>query len=107
MSDLTAEEIFDEVLPEKLEGDDSVQDIGAVYEFSLTDGGTWSIDFTKDGDYVSEGEHDDPDCAIEVSSSDFVDMWNGKKSGQQLFMMGKISVDGDMGLALKLQKFIG
>lgn len=109
MADLTSQEIFGEILPEKLQTNDDIGDIDAVYEFNVSGdgGGQWTIDFTKDSDWVSEGEADDADCSIEVSDSDFVGMWNGDLSGQQLFMMGKISVDGDMGLALKLQKFIG
>jgi len=109
MSDLTASEIFNDILPGKLEDNDEIEDIDAVYEFDVSGdhGGTWTIDFTKDDNFVSEGSSDEADCTIEVSGSDFVGMWNGDLSGQQLFMMGKISVDGDMGLALKLQKFIG
>ena len=102
----TAKEIFEETMPEKLAGNDSVSDIDAIYQFNV-DGDTWHIDFTKDSDYVGAGEHEDADCIIDVAEDDFVGMWNGDKSGQQLFMMGKISVDGDMSLALKLQKFIG
>jgi len=109
MGDLTSKEIFSDILPGKLEENDDIEDIDAIYQFDVSgdDGGTWTIDFTKDEDFVSDGAHDDADCTIEVSDSDFVGMWNGALSGQQLFMMGKISVDGDMGLALKLQKFIG
>lgn len=109
MGDLTSSKIFNEILPANLEENDDIGDIDAVYQFDIDgdDGGTWSIDFTKETDFVSEGPHDDADCTIEVAGSDFVGMWNGDLSGQQLFMMGKISVDGDMGLALKLQKFIG
>ena len=109
MGDLNSAKIFNDILPGKLAENEDIGDIDAVYQFNITgdNGGSWSIDFTKDSDFVAEGEHDDPDCAIEVSDSDFVGMWNGDLSGQQLFMMGKISVDGDMGLALKLQKFIG
>ncbi len=109
MGDLTSQKIFSEILPEKLESNEDIDDIDAVYVFDVSgdDGGTWTIDFTKDTDFVSEGGSDEADCEIEVADSDFVGMWNGDLSGQQLFMMGKISVDGDMGLALKLQKFIG
>lgn len=109
MGDLTSEKIFSDILPDKLEDNEDIEDIDAIYVFDVDgdDGGTWSIDFTKDTDFVSEGSIDDADCTIEVADSDFVGMWNGDLSGQQLFMMGKISVDGDMGLALKLQKFIG
>lgn len=108
MADLTAQQIFNEKLPNKLEESGGV-DIDAIYQFNVTgdDGGTWNIDFDRDGDYVQEGENEDADCVVEIADSDFVGMWNGDLNGQQLFMMGKISVEGDMGLALKLQKFIG
>ncbi|MFP4597189.1 MAG: SCP2 sterol-binding domain-containing protein [Persicimonas sp.] len=105
----TAQEIFSETLPTKLEGNDKIQDIDSVYQFNITgdDGGSWSIDFTKDTDYVSEGEADDADVVIEMKDADFVDMWEGKLPGPQAFMMGKIKIQGDMGLAMKLQSFMG
>ncbi len=105
----TAKEIFNETLPEKLEGNDKIQSINSIYQFNITgdDGGSWSIDFNKDSDYVSEGEADDPDVTIEMKDSDFVDMWSGKLPGPQAFMMGKIKIQGDMGLAMKLQSFMG
>ncbi len=108
MADLTAQDIFNEELPNKLEESGGV-DIDAIYQFDVTgdNGGTWNIDFNRDGDYVQEGENEDADCTVEIEGSDFVGMWNGDLNGQQLFMMGKISVEGDMGLAMKLQKFIG
>jgi putative sterol carrier protein len=106
MADLTAREIFDNILPDRLESNEEVEDIDSIYQFNIDDD-TWSIDFTKDSDFVSEGASDDSDVEIDVSEDDFLGMWTGEKSGQQLFMMGKISVDGDMSLALKLQKFIG
>ncbi|QDG54416.1 SCP2 sterol-binding domain-containing protein [Persicimonas caeni] len=105
----TAQEIFSETLPNKLEGNEKIQSINSVYQFNITgdDGGSWTVDFTKDGDYVSEGESDDADVTIEMKDSDFVDMWEGKLPGPQAFMMGKIKIQGDMGLAMKLQTFMG
>lgn len=105
----TAKEIFEDIMPDKLESNDDVSDIDAVYQFNIDedDDKVWHIDFTKDSDYVGAGPNEDADCTIDVAEDDFVGMWNGDLSGQQLFMMGKISVDGDMSLALKLQKFIG
>lgn len=109
MADRTAQKIFEDELPPKLEGNDSVQDINAVYEFDVSgdNGGTWTLDFTKDGNYITEGSTGDADCVVKISDSDFVDMYNGDLPGPQAFMMGKINVEGDMGLAMKLQKFIG
>ncbi len=105
----TAQEIFSETLPTKLEDNDKIQDIDSVYQFNITgdDGGSWTVDFTKDTDYVSEGEADDADVVIEMKDGDFIDMWEGKLPGPQAFMMGKIKIQGDMGLAMKLQSFMG
>lgn len=103
------QEIFNETLPSKLEGNDKIESIDSVYQFNITgdNGGTWTVDFTKDSDQVSEGEADDADVVVEMKDSDFVDMWEGKLPGPQAFMMGKIKIQGDMGLAMKLQTFMG
>ena len=103
------QEIFSETLPAKLEDNDKVSNIDATYQFNISgdNGGTWTVDFTTDGDIVTEGEADDADCVIDMKDSDFMDMWNGKLPGPQAFMMGKIKIQGDMGLAMKLQNFIG
>jgi len=109
MSDITAAKIFNEDMPAKLEANaDSVKSVNAVYQFVIDgdNGGTWTVDLTRDGDFVSEGESDDPDCTVTMQESDFVDMWQGKLPGPQAFMMGKLKIQGNMGLAMKLQKFI-
>ncbi len=108
MSD-TASQIFSEDLPNKLNSNaDDVSGVDAVYQFNIDgdNGGTWTVDLTKDSDFVSEGEADDPDCVVSMKESDFVDMYSGKLPGPQAFMMGKLKIQGDMSLAMKLQKFI-
>lgn len=110
MSDLTASKIFEEVLPSNLkENPDKAKSTNAIYVFNLTgdDGGSWTLDFTKDEDFVSEGESDDAQCTITMTDGDFVDMWEGRLNPAQAFMMNKISIQGNMGLAMKLQNFIG
>ena len=109
MADQNAAQIFNEDFPAKLEKNaDSVTSVDAVYQFDIDGdhGGTWVVDLTKDTDFVSEGSADDPDCVVAMKESDFVDMWNGKLPGPQAFMMGKLKIKGDMGLAMKLQKFL-
>ncbi len=109
MSDLTATKIFGEDLPKSLEDNaESVTSVNAVYQFNIDgeSGGTWTVDLTKEKDFVSEGAAEDPDCTVSMKEGDFVDMWDGKLPGPQAFMMGKLKIQGDMGLAMKLQKFI-
>jgi putative sterol carrier protein len=39
-----------------------------------------------------------------MAAKDYVDMLEGRAAGQQLFFTGKLKIEGDMGLAMKLQK---
>ena len=110
MSDVTARQIFEETLPEQLaENPEGAKATNAIYVFNLTgdNGGTWTLNFKKDDDFVSEGESDDAECTVTMSDTDFVDMWQGNLNPAQAFMMNKISIEGNMGLAMKLQNFIG
>ncbi len=110
MSELTAQEIFGEILPAKLEGNEKAKSVNAVYVFNIDGptGGTWTVDLKSDGDdIVSEGASDDVQCTVNMKEADFVKLWEGKLPGAQAFMMGKLKIQGDMGLAMKLQNFLG
>lgn len=109
MSDLTCEEIFGTVLPEKLAGNEKARATDAIYQFVLDgdNGGNWVVDLTKDEDQVSAGDHDEPNCTITMKADDFVELWTGKLAAPQAYMFGKLKIKGDMGLAMKLQNFIG
>lgn len=109
MSDLTASKIFAEDLPSRLASNPSATAANAVYQFNIdgANGGTWTVDLTKEADYVTPGEAGSADCTITMKEGDFVDMWTGKLKGPQAFMMGKLKIQGNMGLAMKLQSFLG
>jgi putative sterol carrier protein len=77
--------------------------IGAIFKFVLEGegGGTFIVNL-KDNPGVAEG--DGPaGCTISMTSQDFVDLTEGKANGQQLFFTGRLKVEGDMSLALRLQ----
>jgi putative sterol carrier protein len=82
----------------------AVSQIGAVYKFVLSgdNGGTWVVNM-KDNPGVTEGDGN-AQCTIKMDAKDFVDMREGRANGQQLFFAGKLKIEGDMGLAMKLQK---
>jgi putative sterol carrier protein len=86
------------------ENPDQAREVGAVYQLSLDGdgGGHWIIDL-KDEPGVREGGGE-ADCALSMAASDYVDLVEGRASAQQLFFTGKLRVDGDMGLAVKVQK---
>jgi len=106
---LTPAKIFSEEIIAKInENPEKATSVNAVYQFNITgdDGGEWALDLTKDSDWVSDGTHDDADCVVTMKDGDFVDMWTGKLAGPQAFMMGKLKIKGDMGLAMKLTQII-
>ena len=77
--------------------------IGAVFKFVLEgDGGGSFIVNLKDNPGVNQGDGA-ADCTIKMTAQDFVDLTEGKANGQQLFFTGRLKVEGDMSLALRLQ----
>lgn len=100
----TAKEKMDEFAKKIETNRDQVRQIGAVYKFALSGdgGGTWIMDLT-DNPSLKESDGD-AQCTIKMAAGDFVDMFEGRANGQQLFFAGKLRVEGDMGLAMKLQK---
>lgn len=78
--------------------------IGATYKFVLDGdgGGTWIMNL-KDAPGIAEGDGTAM-CTIKMAAADYVAMVEGKANGQQLFFSGKLKIEGDMSLAMKLQK---
>lgn len=99
----TAKELIERI-GGKISSDPTVaSNFGAVYKFVLegAGGGQWLVDL-KGAPGVRAG--DGPaDCTITLSAQDFVDLIEGRANGQQLYFQGKLRIDGDLGLALKLQ----
>lgn len=107
---ITPKAIFEEQIPKRVsENPDVATAISAAYTFHLAgdDGGVWTVDLRKDAGWVTEGEIDDAACVIHCDSDNFVKMVTGEVPGPQLFMMGQLRVEGDMGLALKLGQVLG
>ena len=100
----TASEKMNEIDSKIKANQDAAKGVNAVYKFVLSGdgGGTWIVDM-KDNPGVKEGEGDSQ-CTIKMAANDFVDMFEGRANGQQLFFGGKLKIEGDMGLAMKLQK---
>jgi putative sterol carrier protein len=100
----TAKEKMDDAAKKIEENKEQAKTIGAVYKFVLDGegGGTWVMNL-KDNPGVYEGDGE-AQCTIKMNAKDYVDMLEGRANGQQLFFAGKLKIEGDMGLAMKLQK---
>ena len=100
----SATDIFDNWSKTISANADSAKEIGAVYQFNINGdgGGNWILDLTKPE--VRSGQEESAECTVTMDAGDFVDMVKGDVQGQQLFMLGKLMIEGDMGLALRLQQ---
>ena len=102
-------DVFEKHMPEKLKAKpDLVTKINAVYQFNISGpgGGAWSVDCTQPGGKVQAGTAATPKCTVAAVDQDFLNIVNGKLNAQMAFMSGKLKIQGDMGLALKLQQIL-
>ncbi len=89
----------------KANPDRAKSQLDGTFRFDVTgsNGGTWIID-GKQAD-VRQGA-EDADVTITVTGEDLVAIKQGQLDAMQAFMLGKIQVEGDMGLAMKLQQIL-
>jgi len=106
--EMTTKEIFNEMQkrmdahPAKLAG------MKAVFQFDIGGGdpGIYSVAIDDGKAVVSEGTSASQDIIVTMSSSDFLDLVEGRLDGVMAFMKGKLKVKGDMMLAMKLQSLL-
>ena len=85
-------------------GDDS--GLNATLKFDFGDDGVVYVDGNAEPNTVSN-EDKDADCTVKISKEDFLGIVDGDLNPTMAFMMGKLKVDGDMGIAMKLQGLLG
>ncbi|MFA8438436.1 SCP2 sterol-binding domain-containing protein [Pueribacillus sp. YX66] len=104
----TTKDIFD-MIKSEMERDYSQADgIEATFQFNITgdDAGTYQVILGTDSGSVVEGDQEEADCTITMDSEDFKKMVDGELNGTEAFMGGQLQIDGDMGLALRLQDIL-
>lgn len=102
----TTTEIFNDIL-NKIEQDPEATkaNIGGVFKFVLTGDPeeSWVVDCR---DVAVRQADEEAECTITVAGEDFMAINGGSLDPMQAFMMGKLQVEGDMGLAMKLQEVL-
>ncbi len=105
----SVKDVFERHMPEKLKGKpDVVAKINAIYQFNISgpSGGQWAVDCTQPGGFISVGTSAGAKCTVNCTDADFLNIVNGKLNPQMAFMSGKLKIQGDMGLAMKLQQIL-
>jgi len=79
----------------------SVDNLGKKVKFDLKDEGIIHVDATITPPIVSN-DNLDADVTFVLNKENFEGLIDGSLNPQMAFMMGKLKIEGDMGLALKL-----
>jgi len=84
-------------------GDDA--GLGASLKFDMGDAGVIFIDGKATPNTVSN-ENNPADCTVGLALDDLESMLAGDLAPTTAFMSGKLRVEGDMGVAMKLQSLM-
>jgi putative sterol carrier protein len=93
-----------EITAKMNEGASKKTAFGNTVKFS-TDQGVVYIDGMQSPPTVSNDDKA-ADCTLKMDFSDFSDLIGGKLDGMTAFMTGKLKIEGDMGVAMKLQTIL-
>jgi putative sterol carrier protein len=86
-----------------------IEDVNATIQFDLSgENGGLYWDKMSDGRVESgQGAVDSPSMTLKASADDWAAVVSGEMNAMQAFMSGKLKIQGNMGLAMKLQSLIG
>jgi putative sterol carrier protein len=100
----SAQQFFDDL---KANADSSrATDLTASYRFDIAGAGTWRVDVNAGAVTVTQSG-ESADCIVATDEQTFLEVVQGEQSPIGAYMTGKIRVEGDMGLALRLRDLVG
>ncbi|GIL12496.1 MAG: hypothetical protein DWB42_00230 [Chloroflexi bacterium] len=86
-------------VPSKAEG------VNAIIQFNLSgeNGGLYWLKIVEGVCTAGEGQAENPKMTLKAAADDWHAVSTGKINAMQAFMSGKLKIEGDMGLAMKMQ----
>ena len=109
MAEATPDQLFRE-MGEKLERDPNrTAGMTASYQFHITGdgGGDWFLRIVDGKPEVEKGVLEKADVVQTMTAEDYVALATGKIPGQELFFSGRMKVEGDGFLGMKLGQILG
>jgi putative sterol carrier protein len=102
----TAKEFFEHLAERTAAGSERTRGLTATYRFDVADAGSWRVAVNDGTVAVSEGDGA-ADCVIAVPEDLLLRIVRGEQSPMGAFLMGKIKVEGDAALAMRLKDLLG
>ena len=101
----TPKEFFEEVLPRRFKPD-KAGGIDVTVQVNITgpNGGDWVVTIKNQKLEAKEGTNPSPTLELNMAEADYMDLINGKMSGEKAFITGKLRFKGNIGLALRLKE---
>lgn len=106
----TPKTVMEQLLIERLTAKPALrEELNAVIGFIIEgpDGGRWTLDLTRESDWLSEGLNGTPKMTLKAQDKDFVAICTKKMNAQLAAMNGKLKMKPmDVGFAMKLAKLL-
>jgi putative sterol carrier protein len=85
---------------------DKAANVNATVQLELTGEGAsdWALKIANGAISITEGRADAPNLTLTMAADDYVALSRGEINPMNLFIAGKITLQGDMTLAMKFQE---
>ena len=99
----SVKQFFDE-LGEKIDATKTAG-MNCVYQFNIEgeNGGQWMVKLNDGSVEVGEGVDESANITLTATDENWLAIVTGQVNGQTAFLTGKLKIQGDMSLAMKLQ----
>jgi putative sterol carrier protein len=102
----TAREFFEDLAARTAGGSERTRGLTASYRFDVEGAGSWRVEVDDGAVVVSESDGA-ADCVIAAPEDLFLRIVSGRQSPMGAFLMGKIRVEGNTALAMRLKDLVG
>jgi putative sterol carrier protein len=101
----TAREFFEDLKTRTAGGAERTRGLTASYRFDVDGAGSWRVEVDDGAVSVSESDAA-ADCVIGVPEDVLLRIVRGEQSPTGAFLLGKIRLEGDAGLAMRLKDIL-
>ena len=101
----TPKDFFEKMLPSRFKPEEAAGiDVTVQVNITGSNGGDWIVTIKDQKLESKKGTHPSPTLELKIAETDFMDLMNGKMSGEKAFITGKLKFKGNIGLALRLRE---